>query len=113
MNLSALFNPKDLFAPPKRRFKRAETHIRKIEELANGFSKAQTYAVVVEPDFTGPFHPGVAHKIKLSGEIPEEITDLTVEAAEHLRSVLDGAGYASAIAWGQKGGPDERVLPHS
>lgn len=68
-----------------------------------GFDNLQPYAKVVEPD---PQQPGwEIHKIKLVKPFPESFGNLASDIVVNLRSALDNAGYAVAVATGK---PDAR-----
>lgn len=87
----------DLFASPKRRITRANTHISNLETGFNAFVNDKPYAVVTEEDA----EENTVVKIKLTKPLPDEWTDLTFDAAEALRSALDQAAFATAMAAGR------------
>ena len=67
------------------------------------FHTLDPYAKVIEPD---PHNPGwEIHKIKLIQPFPESFGNLTSDIVVNLRSALDNAGHAIAIATGK---PDAR-----
>src|SRR6266851_6251359 len=84
----------DPFASPKRRLARAKEHIDDIEARAQSFSDSKPYARVIERNARG-FEE---HKVKLTVDLPDRITDIAYEAIEALRSSLDQATYAIAVA---------------
>ena len=87
------------FESPKRRLRRAKEHTKHINTRLDKFFKKEPYARVVETD---PDSGDQIHKFKLTKSIPEKVTDLTYDAIEALRSSLDQATYAVAIACGAK-----------
>jgi hypothetical protein len=65
------------------------------------FFKSEKNISTSEPD---PKNPDVIlHKVKLHEELPDPITDATVEVIEHLRAALDQAAFAVATSKGNKG----------
>jgi hypothetical protein len=86
---------KDPFDNPKRRLSRARAHISHLKKRIDKFFKKAPYTRVVEPDVDGVTQ---LHKIKLTEPIPDIITDLTYDAIDCLRSGLDQATYAVAVA---------------
>jgi hypothetical protein len=88
----------DPFASPKRRITRAGEHIQNLKSEVAAFFEAQPYARIVERNASG-FDE---HKVKLTRELPDRITDFAYETIEALRSSLDQATYAVAIACGSK-----------
>jgi hypothetical protein len=88
----------DPFASPKRRLARARNHIDNVEAGIQAFLDRKPYARIVERNAQG----AEEHKIKLVIPLPDEITDLTYEAIEAMRSSLDQATYAVAIACNSK-----------
>lgn len=93
----------DFFASPKRRLDRADNRIRRLNDIIGGFFKDHPYTISVEKDADGVTE---IHSLKLSGTLPADLEDLTAEALLALRSCLDQAGYAAAVASG-------KVLPKS
>jgi hypothetical protein len=81
------------FASSHRRLVRAKQHIEKIKSEIASFVNANPYTRVVERNTNG-FDE---HKVKLTGTIPDEVTDLVYEAIEALRSALDHATHAVAV----------------
>jgi hypothetical protein len=84
----------DLFHSPKRRVARAKEHIADLKSGIDAFFETKPYARVVERNAKG-FEE---HKIRLTANIPDRITDLVYDAIEALRSSLDQAAYAIAVA---------------
>jgi hypothetical protein len=84
----------DLFASPKRRIARANDHLADIKARTRAFFDAQPYAQIVEhkPDGSSD------HKLKLTEQLPDVITDIAYEAIEALRSSLDQAMHPVAVA---------------
>jgi hypothetical protein len=87
----------DPFRSLKRRIVRANEHISAFKAGADAFFDMQPYTRVVERD---PETGGEIRKLALTRPLPDHITDLAFEAIEALRSALDQAGYAAAVAGG-------------
>ncbi len=81
------------FASPNRRIMRAKRHIDYIKTEIEKFFNSQPYARFVERNMDG-FDE---HKIKFTSPLPEEITDLSYEAIEAMRSALDQAVHPVAV----------------
>ena len=62
------------------------------------FTRLDPYERVIEPDPNTPEH--CIYKIKLTKPIPDGIADIVGDLAHNLRSALDNAGYAVAVASG-------------
>ena len=88
----------DPFASPKRRLARANEKITNIKTEIDAFFDAKPYVQAVERNASG-FDE---HKMKLTRDLPDGITDLTYEAIEAIRSSLDQAAYAIAVACNSK-----------
>lgn len=84
----------DPFHSPKRRLARAKEHIADIESRVLAFLDTDPYARVIEPGSDG----WNDHKLKMTKVVPDVVTDLTIEAAEAIRSALDQAMYPVAVA---------------
>lgn len=91
-------NALDPFYSPKRRIARAKKHIRDLEGEIKAFLDSKPYARVIEPDAEGT---GELHKIKFTKALSECLSDTAVDAVDNLRSALDQAGYAVAVASGR------------
>jgi hypothetical protein len=91
MSKSAMTDP---FKSPRRRLARAREHILDIKSRQGSFFQTNPFKRVVETNSEGLRE----HKIKLTSELPEKITDLAYEAVEALRSTLDQALYPIATA---------------
>jgi hypothetical protein len=77
---------------------RANEHIANIEAESAGFFASEPYTLLVEPD---PDTSGQEiHKLRLNKPVPDIIEHLTIEAAHHLRTALDNACHAVAVASG-------------
>jgi hypothetical protein len=83
----------DPFKSARRRLARAKEHILDITSRRASFSQGKPFKRVVE---TNPENGLREHKIRLTSDIPDKITDLTYESVESLRSALDQATYAIA-----------------
>jgi hypothetical protein len=88
----------DLFASPQRRLTRAKEHIADVESSVGVFFDTKPYARFVERNAKGLEE----HKVRLTVNLPDRITDIAYEAIEALRSSLDQAAYAVAVASGVK-----------
>jgi hypothetical protein len=88
---------RDLFQSPKQRVGRAKHHIRTLKSRITKFRKKEPYTRVIETDTDGVTQ---LHKIKLTRKLPDSFTHNVVEVVEALRSALDQAASATAIASG-------------
>jgi hypothetical protein len=84
----------DAFASPKRRLARAKEQISDLKARIEAWSKGDPYARVIESNARGLDE----HKVRVATALPGVITDIAYEAIEALRSSLDQATYAVAIA---------------
>lgn len=89
---------RDPFASPKRRIARAKKHIDDFDARMKAFFETDPYAHVTEADPNGAEN---LHKVKLTKPIPGELGDIAAETIEGLRSSLDQAVYATAVANGR------------
>ncbi len=92
----------DPFETAKRKIDRAEKRFLELQGAVERFEVGNAYKRVIEP------HPDIPdreiHKLKLARDIKPEldtISDLVAEVAIALRSSLDNAGYAIAVAVGK------------
>jgi hypothetical protein len=100
---------RDPFYSAKRRLARAKKHATELETSYIGFINSNPYMRAVDLDVNGVTK---LHKIKLVKPFPEELSDITTDAFDNLRSVLDQTVYAASIASG--GTPPEfTVFPIS
>ena len=83
----------DPFASPKRRLARAKEHISDLDSRCEAFFDAEPYARVVERNVRGLEE----HKVKLTVDLSDPITDIAYEAIEALRSSLDQTAHAVAV----------------
>jgi hypothetical protein len=97
----------DPFQHPRRRLERANNRILRLEEIINDFLKKAQYARCVEMDADGVIE---IHSLRIAGRLPSLCEDIAAEALLALRSCLDQAGYASAIAEG-KLAPEHTYFP--
>jgi hypothetical protein len=81
----------------KQRLARANVHIESVNRLKDAFFDTKPCALVIEQSMRG--HEEL--KVRFNAELPEEITWLTIEAVEGLRSSLDHLAFAIAIAINQ------------
>jgi hypothetical protein len=84
----------DPFASPKRRLARAKEQISDLKTRIEAWGESNPYARIVERNARG-FDE---HKVKVTISLPDVVTDIAYEAIEALRSSLDQATYAVAIA---------------
>jgi hypothetical protein len=96
----------DPFKSPRRRLARAKEHILDIKSRQGSFFQSKPFKRVVETNSDGLRE----HKIKLTSDIPDKITDLAYEAVEALRSALEQAIYAIATA-GKVTHPNRTCFP--
>jgi hypothetical protein len=75
----------------------AKRHIRNLEREIAVFIDSKPYTTVVETnaDATEDFH-----KVKLAQPMPDALAGIAFDAINSLRSCLDQAGYAVALAAG-------------
>jgi hypothetical protein len=80
----------------KRKLERAKEHFDDLKGKITEFINLEPYEQVVEP------HPDksgyTVHKIKLTQPLPAFIGDIAGDMVHNLRSALDNAGYAVAVA---------------
>jgi hypothetical protein len=88
------------FASSRQKFARAEKHFADLEREIEAFGQKQPYKRVTEPHPDKPGH--FIFKIKMTEELPPVIADTTADIVSSLRSALDNAGYAIAVAAGVK-----------
>ncbi len=88
--------PPPLLVSPKRRLRRAQEHISRLEKRIGTFFKRKPGDYVAEVDS----HGMTVHAFKFYRKIPDSWADAAVEALEALRSSLDQCGYAVAVRAG-------------
>src|SRR5689334_18488194 len=89
---------KDLFASPRLRLNQAGRRINELMHAVKEFFKdVEQFEQVMQDGPNNRIHI----KLRFTRGIPEDLTMLTVEASEHLRSALDQSGYAAAVASGR------------
>src|SRR5258708_1301712 len=89
---------RDHFHSPKARLKRANQHIARLHKKIESFFKKPPYRSVVELDADGVTQ---LHKFQFTDRLSPACVHDATEALEGLRSVLDQAGYAAAVAGGK------------
>ena len=89
--------PDDPFRSAKRRVARGRDHVRNIETGFRAFVDGKHEALVKEVDA----EENTIVKVKLTKPLPDELTDSAFEAIEALRSALDQAAFATAVASGK------------
>jgi hypothetical protein len=94
------------FESPKARLSRGKDHTQKLKKRISVYFKNTPYIKVVEKDSQG-FQ---VHKIKVTKDVPNVCIHYAAEALEAIRSALDQAGYAAAIASG-KPAPKKTSFP--
>jgi hypothetical protein len=88
----------DPLSSSRQKLARAEKHFVDLKMEISEFSQQNPYEQVAEPH---PDKPGFTiEKVRMTKEIPATIADLTADIAISLRSALDNAGYAIAVASG-------------
>lgn len=92
------YMPDDPFRSPKQKLARAQEHIRDFEAACKIFIEGNPYARSIEVDTDGVTK---LHKIKLTQDIPDRLTDLAQDSIEALRHTLDQIGYACALLAGK------------
>jgi hypothetical protein len=90
----------DPFRSSRRKLARAKQHIFDLEGQIKSFMERKPYTPCIEPDPERPDH--LLHKFKLSESIPDSFEDIAADAVNNLRSALDQACYAIAIASGRQ-----------
>ena len=78
----------------------AKRHIRNLETEVSIFFSTNPYSFVTESNADGTED---IHKIKLTKPMPAGLSGITFDAINNLRSSLDQAGYAVAVATGRSG----------
>jgi hypothetical protein len=88
----------DLFESSRQKLARADKHFAELQREIFAFNNLQPYERVIEAHPDKPGH--TVEKIRMTQPIPAGIADNTADIAISLRSALDNAGYAIAIAAG-------------
>jgi hypothetical protein len=84
---------------PRRKLSRAKEHVADLDsKVTEFFERPDIYEFVVDPDPQEPKH--VIHKMRFKEPLPESFTAITADAVNNLRSALDAACYAIAVAAG-------------
>jgi hypothetical protein len=87
------------FDSARRKVARAKEHIATLEGEVSAFFRAKPYSRVAEPD---PKQPHLQiHKLRFTGDLPDQFSTMTSDALHNLRDALDNAGYALAVASGK------------
>jgi hypothetical protein len=84
------------FYSAKRRLARAKQHIRRFEKSRKAWHAKRPYKRITDLDIDT-----LMHKVKITKPFYVAMIDASSEALEALRSVLDQAGYAAAVASGK------------
>ena len=87
------------FDSARRKLERVERHFADLERAIQEFTWKRPYEAVVEPHATKADHK--VHKIRLTASLPPIIADTCGEIVQGLRSSLDNATYAIAVASGK------------
>jgi hypothetical protein len=85
------------FSSPRQRINMAKKSIRYFEAASARFFNKNPYEQVEEAN---PDGSGKVHKIQMTRELPDVLTDHTVTCIENLRSALDQAAFATAQLMG-------------
>ena len=86
----------------------AEKRFLDLQREINNFGQLDAYKEVIEPHPDKPGHQ--VRKIRLTQPLPPDIAHITAEVVNNLRSALDAAGYAIALASG-KTAPKSTAFP--
>ena len=81
------------FVSPLQRISMAKKSVRYFESASGRFFSKNPYEQVEE---TNPQGTGKVHKIRMTRQLPDTLTDHTVTCIENLRSALDQAAFATA-----------------
>jgi hypothetical protein len=88
----------DPFHVSRRKVARAKKHVVDFEREIRVFLQNSEYSIVREPDPQHAEHE--IHKVRFKDGLPDSLIDPAVECIHNLRSCLDNAVCASAIAGG-------------
>jgi hypothetical protein len=77
----------------------AKKHIDSLEVEIESFTRMRPYEKIEEPDPEEP--QNTVHKLRLTSQLPDAITDTTADAIANIRNALDHAGYTCATASGK------------
>ena len=97
----------DLFHSPKRRLAGAKEHFGDVKAGLEAFIAEKPYARVIERNARGLEE----HKVKLTNDIPDRITDFAYDTIEDLRSSLDQTVYSVGMACHSTIKPDLMQFP--
>jgi hypothetical protein len=86
--------PHEAFQSPRILINRGRHHIEEANTRAAAFFKGRPYTKVIDFD---PDTNKDLHKIRLTSQIPSEISAIVRDAADNLRSALDHAMYSAAV----------------
>jgi len=84
----------DPFYSARRRIERAKQCAENLKARTEAFVATKPYTSVSEADLQQP--EIMEHKVKFVGHLPDEISDITMEAISAIREALDHAAYAVA-----------------
>jgi hypothetical protein len=90
----------DPFQSSKYSIEHAKRRIRELESEIVAFSKTNPCAMVVEHDAKTAED---VHKVKLVKPVPAALSGIAFDTVNNLRSALDQAGFAVAVAGGKRG----------
>jgi hypothetical protein len=85
----------DPFRSSRYSLDRAKGHIQHLKTERDAWFRSNPYAKIIEPNAEGTED---IHKVRLTQPMPVAIPGIAVDALNNLRSALDQAGYAVAIA---------------
>jgi hypothetical protein len=88
----------DLFYSPRLTFARAQYHIADFNKVVTSFVEGRPWTPFIDKDSEPGKH---IYKVKFTRDLPEELPCILFDAVNNLRSSLDQAGYAAAIASGK------------
>jgi hypothetical protein len=89
----------DPFDRARRKLARAGQHLSELDDEVINYSKINPLVEAVEPHPEKPDHSVL--KLKLSKPLPTLIVDIASDLVHNLRSALDNAAYAVAVASGR------------
>jgi hypothetical protein len=90
----------------KNKIARAKEHFADLQTKIADFIELEPYETIAEPHPNKADH--VVNKIRLTQALPSSIGDITGDMVHNLRSALDNAGYAVAVAGALPGAKDPK-----
>ena len=87
------------FDSSRRKFDWAKRHLANLKRQLSDFNKTNKCGFFTEPDPNRPDH--TIYKMRLKEQIPNGVAELTGDVVDNLRSALDHAMFATAVAAGR------------